>query len=367
MPLSLSPVARVIALVALSILLVLMLIASVASGPSLDERAHALLDTLHDEAARRVDRDRLAREDGYAYTVDVAQLALFAARSNDAALYLALADRMLETVVVDDPQDTYTRGFVAWRHHPDQPLDASGTTEALRVAQALYEAPGLERQAEHRPVIERILAGYARHAATDQGMWFVRNYYNLQTNAFSPNSYLVDYDPDFVAAFASAAGDPELVDLAERSNDLIRDAATPAGLIHAVVMPELATLMPGDTPIFSPNRIEGLGNVATVAIGTVETDPATADRVLDFAVDRLHDLGRHYDATTGRRIADSPDAHLVEHAVLLRLAAARDHPDTDRLLARLVRQLERDAPVGNKASLYTLTECLLALQSALSR
>ncbi|MEM6333740.1 MAG: hypothetical protein AAF823_10425 [Planctomycetota bacterium] len=367
MPLSLSPVARLIAILALSILLVLMLVASIAPGPTLEQRAQAMFEVLHDEAIRRVDRDRLARDDGYAYTVDVAQLALFAARANDAALYLALADRLLDTVVIDDPQNPYIQGFVAWRHHPDHPLDASGTTEALRVAQALYEAPGLERQSAHRPVVERILAGYARHAAVDQDVWFVRNYYNLQTNAFSPNSYLVDYDPDFVAALAAVTGDPELVDLAERSNDLIRDAATPAGLIHAVVMPELSTLTPGDSPIFSPNRIEGLGNVATVALTTVHTDPAVADRVLDFAIARLHDLARHYDAATGERIADSPDAHLVEHAVLLRLAAARDHPATDRLLARLVRQLERHKPIGNKASLYTLTECLLALQAALDR
>jgi len=363
--LRLSNQARWIAGTALVILLASMLLARVTPGPTLDQRAIAMADRLHDEARRRVDKRLYPRDDGYAYTVDVAQLSLFAARTGDQPLYTQLADRLIDTVVIDDNSDPYTRGFVAWRYADGMPLDASGTTEALRVAAALWQGSRAFNRPDDAALALRILDGYARHTAVDQGLWFVRNYFNLQTRAFAPNSYLVDYDPDLLTAVGRAAESPELVEVAAKSAALYDAAATPAGLLHSIILPELATLTPGDAPIFSPNRVEFIANVATAALHATTTNPDHAHAVLDFAIARLDDLQRHYDTHTGHVVHPTSDASIAELAPLLRLAIELDRPDdARRLLARLVSELEDRTPIGNQASLFSLSEALLALDAA---
>jgi len=363
--LRLTPHARWIAVTALGILLAAMLLARLTPGSTLGQRAIAHAERLHDEARRRVDQRLFPRSDGYAYTVDLGQLALFAARTGDEPLYTDLVDRLINTVVIDIADDPYTRGFVAWRYADGIALDASGTTEALRVAAALWEGGRRFDRPDDATVALRILDGYARHTAVDQGLWFVRNYFNLQTRAFAPNSYLVDYDPDLLMAVGRDAESAELVEVAAKSAALIEEAATPAGLLHGVILPELATLTPGDPPIFSPNRVELIANAATAALHAASSNPEQAHAVLDFAVTRLDGLQRHYDTHTGDVADPTSDAGIAELAPLLRLAVALDRPDdTQRLLARLVSELEDRAPIGNRASLFALSEALLALQQA---
>jgi hypothetical protein len=41
-------------------------------------------------------------------------------------------------VIVDKPDDPFTKGFVLWKCVPGATPDASGTTEALRLARALW-------------------------------------------------------------------------------------------------------------------------------------------------------------------------------------------------------------------------------------
>lgn len=361
----LSTPARAIAATALGVLLVAMLVARLTPGPTLEQRAIDLIEALHEEAHRRVDRRLFARPNGYAYTVDLSQLAMYAARSGDEPLYLALTQRLLDTVVVNDPDDEYTQGFVAWRAADRMPLDASGTTEALRVAAALWTgSQRFDRPADCDTAL-LILDGYARHTAVDQGVWFVRNYFNLQTRAFAPNSYLIDYDPDLLATVGREAESAELMEVSAQSAALYESAATPAGLLHGVILPEIATLMPGDPPIFSPNRVETIANVANAALHATNTNPAEAQAVLAFAMRRLDDLQRHYDTHNGRPAEPTSSAGIAEFAPLLRLAIELNRPeDADRLLARLVTELEDRPPIGNRASLYLLSESLLALESA---
>src|SRR5262249_49510478 len=157
---------------------------------------------------------------------------------------------------------------------------ASGTTEALRLAEALWRGGDRERA-------RLLLAGYARHAATDQGIWLIRNYFNFATRAFATNSFLVDYDPDFLAEVARAEPDGPWADLATRSAALVGRAATEAGLLYDVVQPELRTLTPGlDLAVFSPNDVVQLANAATVAERAIATRPEVALPVLRFAMER---------------------------------------------------------------------------------
>ncbi|MEM0914065.1 MAG: hypothetical protein AAGK09_05585 [Planctomycetota bacterium] len=364
----LSPQARVIAVTALVVLLGAMLVARLVPGATIEHRAVALLEQLEAEAERRVKRSLLQRPNGNAYTVDLGQLAMYAARSGNRSLYVELTDLLRDAVVVDAPDDDYTRGFVAWRYADDTPLDASGTTEALRVASALWDGGARFDRPDDTALALTILEGYARHAAIDQDIWFIRNYFNLQTRAFSPNSYLIDYDPDLLARVGRDTDTTGLVDVAEKSAKLFEQAKTPAGLLHGVILPEIATLMPGDPPIFSPNRVEMLANVANAAVHATSSNPVIAHGVLDFATDRIDELQRHYDTHTGRATYPTSDAGIAEFAPLLRLAVALDRPDdTRRLLARLVNAIEDDPPTGNRASLYLLSESLLALEAVVGQ
>ena len=305
-----------------------------------DVRAEA--DRLHEVAMEIITTDRLARKDGSIFAVDIGQLAHAAATARDLEMYRPLRRIILEELLVDDPQQDYTNGFIKWRYHPTQPADATGTTEALRAAQALLAGADAwpDRFGDDRDTVLLILHGYARHAGEDQGVWLIRNYYNLNTKAFATNSFTIDYDPDFITAAASEYDDDILEDVARRSVDLVRHAVTPAGVIHSIIQPELLTLMWIDRGIFSPNNLEQLSNVAAIAERSVETSPDVARGVLRFAMDALErdgELHLNYDATTGLP-AGFNQGGVETYAPLLRLAVALDDREAhDRLLHHLLR------------------------------
>jgi len=59
-----------------------------------------------------VERDEMARSDGYVYTVEVGELLAYAARARNEQLYLRLRAFAVQNLIRDDPSDPYTRGFV---------------------------------------------------------------------------------------------------------------------------------------------------------------------------------------------------------------------------------------------------------------
>ena len=114
---------------------------SVWPGP---EATREALIALHQEVRDRVLAGEFARTNGFAYAVDVGELLRVASRLGDREMYAALRGFAVRRLIVDEPGDPYTRGFVLWRRTPvptdeeDAP-DASGTTEALRVSEGLWE------------------------------------------------------------------------------------------------------------------------------------------------------------------------------------------------------------------------------------
>ncbi len=280
------------------------------------------LACVEDHTRALLQGDRLRRADGYAYTVDLAQLLIFAARRADAATYDTLRQRLLATVYLSGDSDLKERGFVAWRHHKDLPLDATGTTEALRLAQGLWEGAGLGNAAadDDRSLALTIAAGYARHQGVDQGIWMIRNYYNLWSKAFATNSFLVDYDPDLLVALVARSGDTNLGQVADRSYDVVLRAVSPAGLIHAVIQPELATLTDRGLAFFSPNDVIKLANTCTVAERAVMEARGVAEGVLRFAVEHQANLREFYLGATGAAAPGAGPAGTAARACLARLA-----------------------------------------------
>ena len=174
-----------------SLFLMLAVMACSNDSPSEPEGARATKKELHELAKARVIRGMLARTDGFAYAVDVSLLMIFAAQEGDREMYDPLRDFALEHLVLNDPEDPYTRGFVLWRYDKDQEPDASGTTEALRLAKGLWRGAEAFGESVDREWAVTILDGYARHAAEEQGVWMIRNYFNLGTRSFATNSFLV--------------------------------------------------------------------------------------------------------------------------------------------------------------------------------
>lgn len=332
--------------------------------PMPDPRALADIQAALDgEVATWVRGDELVRENGYLYAVDVAQLMLAAARGAQRATYEGLHPLALG-FVVDRRDDPYTAGFVAWRVKPGTPPDASGTTEALRLARALWEGAAAFGRPDDAALARRILEGYGRHATVDHDVWLVRNYFNFGTRAFANDSYLVDYDPDFVATVAQATGDPALKTLAERSYALVRRARAPSGLIYDLVQPDIRTLVPDrDLTVFSPNDVVQLNNACTVAETVVEGAPEVARGVLDFAVAQRWPIKRYFLGRTGKRAANV-DASVTTLTCLARLAAALgDVPATRRFAWRASwhwKTFLRDFPAPRA---YTASEILLTLHA----
>lgn len=322
----------------------------------------ALRDQMQALAVGWYDADRMRRVDGFSYTVDIAHLMIHAIAVRDRALYERLRNDAVESLVIDNKDDPYTAGFVAWRHAPGTAIDASGTTEALRLARALWDGAKAFGTAD-RDLAVRLLKGYCRHAATEGGVWFVRNYFNLQTRAFANDSFLVDYDPDLLTEVARETGDPVLAEHARRSVETVRAARTPAGLVHTLIQPDVATVMP-DLPLhaFSPNDIVQLNNACTVAASVVRTTPEVARGVLEFANRRHNKLLRYFYGRTGEPVNDTL-ADLSTTSCLVRLAANLGEMAVARRWAEISLPGWRNLLTDKERRIYTVGETLLALDA----
>lgn len=349
---------------ALRMLAVLALVSCRPGSVREPEGARSAKEDLHELARERVLSGGLARADGWVYTVDIALLAAFTAREGDRETYERLRDFALEHVVLDSPDDPYTRGFVLWRYREDAAPDASGTTEALRLAEGLwrgFEAFGSEADRDWSRII---LEGYARHAAEERGVWMIRNYFNLGTRSFATNSYLVDYAPDFVAEVAEASGDDRLREIAEKSYALIERARAPTGLLYDVIQPEVRTLLDDERMvIFSPNDAIQISNAAAVAAGAVKGRPEVARRILDFCYQRMPNLRGSYYGRTGE-IARDKRPGIEAWASLVRLATELGRNDAlDAFYPFLISNAGRTWRIPEDAWLYVAAELLIGLQA----
>lgn len=267
----------------------------------------AALHALHAQVRARVLAGDFARSDGFAYAVDIGELLRVAARLADPEMYAALADFARRRLIVEDPDDPFTRGFVIWRRPPTPPdssaddaPDASGTTEALRVSEGLWEGAVAFAAPEDRDLALVILEGYARHASEAAGLLLIRNYFNFRSRDFATNSFLVDYAPDYLARVAREIGDERLSLLAGRSYEVVRAARSPAGLLYDVFQPEMATLFDDRrTLLFSPNDIVQTSNAAAIAATVLDGAPEVASRVLRFCRERMPGLRLAYYGRTG--------------------------------------------------------------------
>ncbi|MEM7309619.1 MAG: hypothetical protein AAF682_23290 [Planctomycetota bacterium] len=343
----------------------LALVAACGTEPPPAERARELERALAERVIAWVESGELARPNDFVYAVDLGQLLAWSALAGEERLYLTLRDRCARELVLDDASDPYTRGFVAWRRGSgaEVPPDASGTTEALRVAEGLWRgAVAFDRPADAE-LAWLVLSGYARHAATDADVWLIRNYFNLGTRAFATNSFLVDYAPDLVAEVAAATGDAELAEVAERSYALLAGAPAPSGLVYAVVQPELSTLMENDLIVFSPNDVVQLSNAATAALYGVRGEPHVGLGVLGFALARLPRLDNSYYGRTGE-VASKRRPGLETWAVLTRLAVALEHDEARaRLAPRLLAAAEAFLAAEPEPRLFVASELLLGLRA----
>jgi len=306
-----------------------------------------------------VSRGELARGDGYVYAVDVAQLMEHAARAGRADLFASLRTYAEGHLVIDDPEDPYTRGFVLWRTRPGAARDASGTTEALRLARALW----ISGTPADLALARTLLDGYARHATVDHDVWMVRNYFNLGTRAFANDSFLVDYDPDLLFA----TGDRRFVDLARRSVDLVRRARAPSGLLYAMIQGDVRTLLPRlDLSVFSPNDVVQLNNACTVAETVVDSAPEVARGVLDFAYDAPRPLARYFRGRDGEPVGETR-AEITSLTCLARLAARLgDARAAAHFGERAVWHWRTFVGGWQSPRAYTASEVLLAIDALLA-
>jgi hypothetical protein len=296
-------------------------------------------EALRARSGRWAAAGRFTRADGYEYAVDVAQLMACMADAGEQNSYAALAARARAEFVVDDERsDPETAGSCS-----------GGTASATRPTPAARPRRcGWPRRcgrgrrastaADDRLLALKILAGYARHAAVEGGVWLIRNYFGFGKRHFATNSFLVDYDPDFVQAVAGETGDANLAEVARRSYEVVRRAVTPAGLVYDVIQPELKTMFPLlDVTTFSPNDVIQLGNAAGVARTVARGAPGVARGVLRFAADRLDTLRMYHYGRGGEAVNDEPPG-INEYSTLARLAAALgDEAATAALVERACR------------------------------
>jgi hypothetical protein len=331
-----------------------------AEAPAVADPARALA-AIDDRLDGLIDADDLLRRDGCLYAVDVGLLILGEALGGDRSRYQRLTDLARRELVVEKPAGLDLPAVV-WRRRPGQAPDASGTTEALALAEALLVGAARFARPADAALAGRLLQGYVAHAAVDNGTWIVRNYYNFGTRTFATNSFLVDYGPDLlVYAAARWPDDKRLRPTAERSVALVRAAQRPNGLIDAIVQPELKTLF--SFVIHSPNDVVELEHTVLVAHAAAAVAPEVGRRVLDFVRPRLADLRTTYVGTSG--VPHGPrKATAGTFAALARLAAKLgDRPLLASLRAPLAAHATTLARDDGAFDLHAAAETALGLHT----
>ncbi len=316
---------------------------------------------------------RIPREDGFSYAVDGATMWIAAATAGDRPLFDAIRIGMEGYTVSVDVAGRIRR-TVSWRLGRHGEKDATGTTEILLCIEALvvgarrFDDPALLREAMD------LADGYEMHEDGAGRTWRVRNYYNYETRAFSPNSYTLGYSPDLLDKLAESAGDAGMRDilgsLAARSRAFVLEASLPSGLFHSSFDPEIHTLFGECLPSFhfSPNFIIKPGDSAAIALGIARSAPEAARRTLSFIASRWPDVGDASYGNTGERafVDRRCDRMSAGHmAIVLRLAlACGDRSFAGRVLADILpeaRRLERDMKNGG-AWIWDAATVLLALR-----
>jgi hypothetical protein len=279
----------------------------------------------------------------------------FAAVDADLTRYLELRDAVEKRFVLTGTADAEARDDVAWRVREGAEPEASGTTEALALADALLVGANVFKRADDRALARRITDAYMRHATTERGIWFIRNYYNFATHAYANNSFLVDYLPDVLADAGNTDG-------AQRSYALLDRAMGPAGLFYELVQPEICTAFPGaGLAFFSPNAISSITNACNLALYAVRGRPALARRVLAFGASRTSSLKRFYDVRTGAP-RSTENAGTPAYACLTRLAVRLNDETARRKIEPYLRANATTQLAAGTAGPDTATAVLFALR-----
>ncbi len=80
------------------------------------------------------------RQSGEAYAVDAALFLLYAVESGNRALFDELLPPFRQAFIVSFEGGAHTSGMVGWKRRAQEPPDASGTTETILAAKALWRA-----------------------------------------------------------------------------------------------------------------------------------------------------------------------------------------------------------------------------------
>ena len=326
-----------------------------AAAKALDAEAHAWLA-----------KGTPARRDGYVYSLDVATLMLYAARRGDGELYARLLPAA-QKLVLQDPDDPYTNGFVLLRTKDGAKPDTTGASEALWLARALWTGAGAFGRDDDRKLALAILDGYTKHTYVLQGVWLARRSFDFGSRSFASLSALPAYQPDFLARAERSEGRSTWRGFAERSYGLLERTATPSGLLYPVIQPEVGATYPGASlDVYAPNGLSPLEDSCLGAEGAVGGMPKLAASLLDFSVQRgakgarLKAFYSVDDGGAGGESALSANGT----ACLSRLASALNHAEAAALLdPRLAAELQAAASPKARAQLPTVGPLLLAAQA----
>ena len=225
---------------------------------------------------------------GWAYAVDMGTLLDYAAARGDAHLFRLLSDRVKKFYLITRSDDINALYTVAWRAWPGHALEASGTTETLRMVDGYWTAG----QRWHNPYYLRLAhlmaRAYMRHQTSNQyGLkWYIRNYYNYETKNYATNTFLVDYAPDVLWRVAIGTHDSELRKAADKAAEFVEGAQLPFGFFHEMYQPEISTLY-ANMKYFSPNGIMQIIDAHEAAMG-ISTHYAPRQARRTYRFDKAH-------------------------------------------------------------------------------
>lgn len=336
-----------------ALLTLVLLLAAPLAAQALDH------DRLADELERRVLRNQMARTDGYAYGMDVGQALTELAHAGRREPYEKLRQLALDRLVYRSSDNPWADGFVVWRTRAGARPDASGTAEALRLAEGLRAGARRLGFTADMDASRDILRAYLKHAYVDRGIWLVRNYFNFDTRSFASNSYLFGYDADLLRD--AAAEDPAFAEAAGQTAKMIKRLATREGFLEEILQPEILTAFPvGVAPAFSPNGVRSVLNSCTVLERATAVAPEQGRRLLARINEEL-DRQQAAGARAPRlplywqfdRPLDKPVAGVAVYGCLARLAHRLRQPVATQLRELAQRELGKS---GGELPLYDLIE-----------
>jgi hypothetical protein len=240
---------------------------------------------------QRVSNTLPYRFNGYAYAIDLGNILRFAAATNDRQLFDSAYAAVMKYYLMKETGDAKADYTLLWRTKPGQFRDASGSAETINAAEGFWRGYERWNDLDLKSLAQRMAIAYLGHGSwTDDGRFYVKNYYNYVTKTYSENTWLLNQMPHVLLRIGRGCKDTNMVNYAIGMAKFLRNGIVFPGISKEMYDPGIGTVIPGQTGYYAPDGFYAFLSTVDVNKGLLPFYPKLAPRFIDWVSEHLNDL-----------------------------------------------------------------------------